>query len=372
MDKRESNILKGTAIIFMLIHHLFNDKKLIKLAEFGSSSEKTAVYHMAIFFKICVPIFVFISAYGLSKQYMKKGILKDSRTIAKDAFRRYRKLLYGLWTIMAVVVVVAHIVNRYLPEEVYARNDANAIKNFVFDMLGLSEFFGTAHYNNTWWYISFAVLLFMILPLINMLHEKVGSLIIPLSLFAAVLLQEFQGTLANYLERYIIGVAAAVTFAREDTIERYKKIISPWYLRLTAFIFFGAAFAFCYYLRSKLILDYYVIDNLTAIVLIMLVCTISGIKVLSPLYAVLYVLGLYSMNMFLGHTFIKSYFFKDFTYSFKKWWLIALILILISFAVSFAVEMLKKGIQIIINKIKKSIKEKGGSDGDDMSEQEMA
>ncbi|MCR5149098.1 MAG: acyltransferase [Eubacterium sp.] len=353
MEKRESNIIKGIAVIMMLVHHLFNDRKLIKLASFGSDWSKDTVYHASVFFKICVPIFVFISAYGLSKQYVKKDILRDGKTVAKDAFRRYKKLIFGLWAIMAVAVVVSFIVNKHLPQDVYAPKEGDRfVKNLIIDMLGLSKFFETPLYNNTWWYIGFAILLFMLLPLINMLHGRVGALIIPLSLFAAVLLQEFQNTMAVYLSRYILGIAVAVVFARDNIIEKFKETVTSNLVRILFVIAEIGAIVACYYLRSKAIMDYFVMDNLSAIAIIMFICTISDIRILKPLYWVLGMLGAYSMNMFLGHTFIKSYFFKDFTYSFKYWWLISIMLIVISFAVSFALEMCKKGIDKLIKMIK--------------------
>ena len=60
---------------------------------------------------------------------------------------------------------------------------------------------------------------------------------------------------------------------------------------------------------------------------------------------ILQFLGKHSMNIFLTHTFIRYYYFKDFTYSFKYSILIVLVLLGISIIVSMVIELLKKAIK---------------------------
>ena len=57
--------------------------------------------------------------------------------------------------------------------------------------------------------------------------------------------------------------------------------------------------------------------------------------------ALMYI-GNHSLNIFLIHTFIRYEYLNDFTYSFKYALLIPFILLAISFALSVAVELLKK------------------------------
>ena len=56
-------------------------------------------------------------------------------------------------------------------------------------------------------------------------------------------------------------------------------------------------------------------------------------------------LGKHSMNIFLIHNFIRIMWYYDFTYSFKYWWLITLVLLSISVLISNAVEILKNTIR---------------------------
>lgn len=59
---------------------------------------------------------------------------------------------------------------------------------------------------------------------------------------------------------------------------------------------------------------------------------------------ILSVLGKYSMDIFLTHTFIRHTFFRDFTYSFKYFWLIAFVLLCVSTGVAVLLNMIKKWI----------------------------
>lgn len=53
-------------------------------------------------------------------------------------------------------------------------------------------------------------------------------------------------------------------------------------------------------------------------------------------------LGIFSINIFMLHTFIYYYYFKDFIYSFGNIWGIILVLLLSSLAVSILLEKMKK------------------------------
>ena len=64
LNLHDTLIIKGFAICFMLWHHLFSDHP-----EFG-----LLVQYKAILDKVCVAMFLFVSAYGLTIQMQKKSI----------------------------------------------------------------------------------------------------------------------------------------------------------------------------------------------------------------------------------------------------------------------------------------------------------
>ncbi len=63
---------------------------------------------------------------------------------------------------------------------------------------------------------------------------------------------------------------------------------------------------------------------------------------LPGLMHILSLLGTYSMNMFLIHSFIRSRWLKDFTYSFPHWSMIWGVLLLDSLLLAMLLELVKK------------------------------
>ena len=70
--KKDTQMLKGIAIICMLIHHLFLDPSRYKgySVDFWPLTE-TITTHIALAMKLCVAIFVMLSAYGMTLSYKK-------------------------------------------------------------------------------------------------------------------------------------------------------------------------------------------------------------------------------------------------------------------------------------------------------------
>lgn len=57
---------------------------------------------------------------------------------------------------------------------------------------------------------------------------------------------------------------------------------------------------------------------------------------------VLKFLGKHATNIFLTHTFIYYYFYTDFIYSFKKDWLILIVMLIVCTMLSIFIELVKK------------------------------
>lgn len=78
MKAKDSQIVKGIAILMMLFHHLFALKKLTQFNVTNLIVDQTVTTAISGFFKVCVFLFVFVSAYGISIQLSKSDCsLKD-------------------------------------------------------------------------------------------------------------------------------------------------------------------------------------------------------------------------------------------------------------------------------------------------------
>ena len=75
----DSNIMKGTAIILMLIHHLFFSEEYIQKCTLILPFEGNFLLLLSSLSKVCVAIFVVISGYGLYKSYIStSGAFSES------------------------------------------------------------------------------------------------------------------------------------------------------------------------------------------------------------------------------------------------------------------------------------------------------
>ena len=78
LSKEDTASVKGIAILFMLWHHLF-----LNVPDYG-----TLTHSMAIVAKVCVALFLFVSGYGLTKQYVgleKRNVQTTIRFLYADS-----------------------------------------------------------------------------------------------------------------------------------------------------------------------------------------------------------------------------------------------------------------------------------------------
>lgn len=109
----------------------------------------------------------FYSAYGLAVSYMKLSEKKG----AADGWikRRLLKLYKGYWFVFVGAFFICSIIDR-MPIKVYMKS--HGIANIILDMLGLSAFLGTPSMNGAWWYMSLAVTIIIIVPVVGCLWQK--------------------------------------------------------------------------------------------------------------------------------------------------------------------------------------------------------
>ena len=106
--KRDTQAIKGVAILMMFFHHCF--LKMDRFDEYGIISTpftSQQLIYFAQFCKICVSIFVFISAYGITLSFRNKNqtYMLDKQETTALVCRRYLKMMNGYWFIFILVMV---------------------------------------------------------------------------------------------------------------------------------------------------------------------------------------------------------------------------------------------------------------------------
>lgn len=318
LSKVDTNILKGIALLFLLIHHLFYiDNGLYNdwyICNYGIVNELGKVC------KVCVPLFVFLSGYGLGKSTKKD--------IGWVSFLRHRlaKLMPTYWLIWVLFVPLGVFLFDRTFEIAYVDL---ILPKFLLDFFGLLNIFGAYGYNATWWFMSCIIMLYVLTPLILSLIKK--NTYIPLfiiSLGIALFHIPFLVPIRFYLLTFVIGII----FAKEKILSILSKKIKYPYCVWSVILIISIAIR-CF-LPYKLITDTFV-----CLAIILLYNSISYRD--NYMCNFFCVLGKHSMNIFLFHTFIFAYYFESFIYSSRNPIIICLLLLGICLAISVLIEKIK-------------------------------
>lgn len=335
--KEESNFCKGVAIILMLFHHLFYkvDNYSGFIINFSPFSEERINFY-ALLGKICVAIFVFISGYGIAASYRqvfqyKKAEVKE---IVSFTWKRLWKLETFYWFAFLLTLACQPLGRTIF--DAYGTDLKSIIVYFFIDFFGLSYLFGTPTLNPTWWYMTLAILIVVLMPFVMKLIEKMGTSLV---LFAGIGILFFLNA-SNANTFYLFSLYLGVGCFESRLFERIGELWNDkkWGIWIKGFI---AIVAFLILLSLRTNYNYFgIVDGLIAMNLAVLS---SLLFVHIPIFSsVMQCLGKHSGNIFLVHNQIYSYYFQSFIYSFGHWIVILFTLLAVSFLVSVVMEILKK------------------------------
>lgn len=319
-------IAKGIFVLLLLFHHVF----------FGNTIyEKTIVTHvfsqetirtLAMYSKICVGGFAFLSAYGMTYKIMQepgiKGLICLRRLIS---FVSNCIFIYCIAVVYRRFIAVQEIKDIYLD----VKGEFNPLY-MVIDGLGLAHFFNTPQINVTWWYCSFAILLILAMPAVYSIYTNMGEAGKFLPGLALLL------SMDSLIVIFILGVTCAKEdwFFKLDTWTERK--------RINKFI----AIIFCI---VSIVISYIIFESTGEIKNIQfwagaVIACISMIlfKHIPILNTILKQLGKYSTFIFLSHTFIYYYFYEDFIYSFSEAYKIFFVLLILSYLLAVLLTVLKR------------------------------
>lgn len=318
-------IAKGIFVLLMLLHHVFYGSTLWE-KPILTAGDKAVLSVWSIYGKVCVGGFAFISAYGITKQLMKieENPVRGAKTIC---IQRLLKLESACLFIYPPAVLYKRFIVHQPIKTLYMAGDRFRPVYMLLDALGLAELFGTPQINVTWWYLSFAILLILSLPALFWLYKKTGWSLF----FLAILLFD-----DKKIAVVILGIACAYEGILEKLEERLSSSVRNWIAGL-------AVSLFLLWTSYEIVAIRGTADGIQwgagALIAFIAMMYVSRIPLVAPL---LKLIGRYSGNIFMVHTFIYLYFYEDFIYSFRWAGIIYGVLLLCSLAVSVALELGKK------------------------------
>lgn len=153
--KNDMNVLKGIAILFMLLLHLFCTKDVNGLYDtFPTIVGIPFVYYLALFGDACVPIYCFASGYGLFMLYSSGKMSMNNNML------RILKLLINFWIVLVLFVGIGFVAEKgdTLPGSAYS-----FFENF---------FVMSNSYNGAWWFLQTYIILVLLSPgLMRLVHR---------------------------------------------------------------------------------------------------------------------------------------------------------------------------------------------------------
>lgn len=336
-SKNDTLKIKGIAILMMYIHHFYlsADRYGKYAIDFFPLTEEMTVY-IASALKICVAMFVFLTGYGMAVSYQSKE--------QKVLYIKYR--LFSLLThfvfIFLLVQAAAFPTGRLF--EIYGKSGSSIIYFFI-DMLGLARLFGTPTFIGTWWYMSLAVVLILLFPLLYKALEQLSEIAVLL----IVLLPYMIGMdMSADLLRWIFPMLLGMYCAMNDCYSRIKEFEGMILGKRAGFAFFFleifiiAALIMIRQSEAGAYISVVIDGFLPMSITYFSLNYVAGIPVIGKL---LEILGKHSMNMFLTHTLIRVTYFQDFSYGFGNAWLNILVFTIVTLILSLGIEQLKRAVR---------------------------
>lgn len=353
-SKKDSQKIKGIAIICMMIHHCFLAPARYPqgVVEFFPFTE-AQVNVFAVAMKICVALFVFVSAYGITTSYKRidEKYNLTSEQIQKATVRRYVKMMSGYMFVFLALQIFSLVMGFGRYTQCYGKGIMSVFYAFI-DMLGLAQFFHTRTFLSTFWYMSLAQIIIIIIPVMLWIYKKFGSVIlIGLSMLFSILFpvltaNTWEKKTFSFLSVYIVCIAVGIICADVNLFPKMKqwKPIkgSLTFSKIIKFAAYICIIPVILYFREQTRLTTILPIWEAVVTIVVIGFAYEFINNIPILGRILDFLGKHSMNIFLVHSLIRGVWYVDFIYGFKYPILIVIVLLVVSLFVSIILEGIKK------------------------------
>lgn len=290
LTKEDSKVLKGVAILFMLFLHLFNQEQRVELCTtYIHIGNHALVSLFAKFTQICVPMYLFLSGYGL---YISSVGDKGSY---RDSIKRFFSLYLNFWIILILFVSLGC----FIRPEMYPGSNVKFVDNIT-----------SWHtvYNGEWWFLFPYMVLVLLYPLlfkwVNQNHTLtvfvVGGIVFVLSYLIIYYNRNFLYThqlfylpilCVNILFPFVLGFLCM----KENLVDIIRSKVSGWSYRNEIFICLILVLIIFQMILSVSIFNVFIA------VLFILLFSILDLPVLLKKF--LLKMGDYSTNIWLIHSF---------------------------------------------------------------------
>lgn len=282
LTKDCSNMIKGIAVLMMIMHHLWTFPD--RIPGLALLNVETQIGSAA---KICVSIFMFLSGYGLYYTYAHKGSIRVWHRV-KNVYKRF-------WKVFFIFVPIGLI---FLSKPF-------SIVEFLQNLFCLKF-----SYNQEWWFLGTYIELLLVLPIVLLADAKkyFPYLIVVSAIILRGMTEVFDlnwGGISHvhmfcyYYPSFFLGLL----FCKYSWFEKFKAVFKKETLRTSICILLtGIAFV----IRSK-----FGITEMTILITPLFIYIFAVfLRMIGKASKAFLFLGKHSMNMWLIHTFFCYYYFQ--------------------------------------------------------------
>ncbi len=305
LSKEDTKILKGIAIILMLIHHLwtFSDRLPGTLNCISGIVVDESLSILGDFGKICVAMFAFLGGYGKYCKYGNRPV-----NIVREIYGIYKRY----WRVFLIFIPIGFLffsnqTPYCLCEQINDRFTAFSMKELMLNFFGLES-----TYNWEWWFLFTYIICVMLFPFMKRMVEQQSILVnltlmilfqLVIMLLAIVTASDFPMVEDWFRCRLpcVVCFYCGVIVSRYGLYSKiYSYVIKLRVKPLIGMIAFAIVFLLRYFCHNSSL------DFLFASILIIVYKII--IDSYKPIRKPLEILGKHSTNMWLVHTFFCYYF----------------------------------------------------------------
>ena len=359
-SKRDTLVVKGIAIIMMVFHHCFMYPAKYKgqrVSFWPFSAENVNI--VCLQFKLCVPLFVFLSVYALTLSLRKA---EDGHEIKNILVHRYIRTMGGFVFIFVFLQLFSLLTGKGWFTHRYGTGLISGVY-MVIDGLGLAYLFDTPRFSSLFWYMSLAQAVIVITPLLYFVYKKTGAL--PLLILTMILSASFYNFSRHPMAEipgYIICIGTAIIAADKNILVKsynFSLFKGHAFILNKLIKLIAGGFLVLFFLNIRyLTMEEMFHPCLDAIMPLMIIAFVfEFVGIIPVISSILAVLGKYSMGIFLVHTLIRRSWYYDVTYSFGNFIEIGCFLLAVSFAVSFVLLNLQRicGYNKLLDKLEKKL-----------------
>lgn len=309
LSKGDTSVLKGLALLMLLIHHLFyiQNGRFDDITIYGNISLVNMTGQVC---KVCVALFVFLSGYGLAATYSKHRKIKFTEFFKK----RFKKLFINYWLIWILFVPIGVIFFGRTFEQVYGQD---IITKFFLDFMGLLNLTGEYGYNPTWWFYSCIIILYLLFPFIILGSQhpvsRYGMLLISIVLIVLPFHITFIEPIRYYLIAFLAGFFIQHADIQHTTPPIFNSIIQraiQGKLKKIEKIILLSGLFFLMAVRFKLPFAL----GFDTLIALLIVLAYRNIILPTSIQKFLCICGHHSFNIFLFHTFYYYLYIPEIIY----------------------------------------------------------